>query len=273
MKHLNKAITLLIWSAFSVAISAQVTLGPTVTTFGVLAGSSVSNTGGTTVNANVGVSPLTAITGFPPGMVTNGTLYSAGAVAAQAQADLTSAFTTAMGLACPGGNNLTGEDLGGLTLTPGVYCFSNSAQLTGTLTLNAVGNQNAEFIFQVGSTVTTASGAAVVLINNAQAGNVFWEVGSSATVGTGASFVGNVMAQASVTLTTGAALSGRALARTGAVTLDTNTILVTPLAGSGPGGGGPSSTPAPSSLILVTLGAIGAAIYLGRQRRVTSSAD
>ncbi len=208
---MNKLIALLFWSTLSFCLNAQVTLGPTVSTFAVLAGSAVTNTGSTLVVGNVGVSPGTSITGFPPGLVSNGTLHSADATAGQAQIDLTAAYTTAMGLACPGGNVLTGMDLGSLApLPPGVYCFASSAQLTGTLTLNAGGNPNAEFIFQIGSTLTTASSSSVVLQNSANAGNVFWQVGSSATLGTATTFSGNILAQASITLNTGATLSGRA---------------------------------------------------------------
>jgi len=123
--------------------------------------------------------------------------------------------------------NLTGQDLGGLTLSPGVYCFSSSAQLTGTLTLDAQGNGNALFVIQIGSTITTASNSSVLLINGGQACNVFWQVGSSATLGTDTAFVGNILALTSITLTTGADVSGRALARNGAVTMDTNNVSIT----------------------------------------------
>jgi Ice-binding-like len=260
----NKLTKLLFCSTFSLCLNAQVTLGPTVTTFGVLAGSTVTNTGPTTVTGNVGVSAGSAITGFPPGTIIFGTQHAADATAAQAQVDLTAAYNTAMGLPCPGGNVLTGVDLGGLTLTPGVYCFSTSAQLTGTLTLNALGNSNAEFIFQIGSTLTTASSSAVVLINGAQGSNIFWQVGASATLGTSTSFYGNIMAQASITLNTSAVmLSGRALARVGAVTLASNTVTSS---GSPGGGGGVGGAPAPSSLILVALGLLCAAIYQSRER-------
>jgi type VI secretion system secreted protein VgrG len=266
---LNK-LNPILWLTFSVGLSAQVTLGPTVSGFEVLAGSTVTNTGATAVTGgSVGVSAGSAITGFPPGTVTGGALHAADAVAAQAQSDLTTDFGVAAGLTCPGGNNLTGQNLGGLTLTPGVYCFSTSAQLTGILTLDAQGNQNAQFVFQTGSTLTTASGSSVLLINSANAGNVFWEVGSSATLGTGTAFIGNIMAQSSITLTTGASLNGRALARVGAVTLDSNAISF-PAVGNGGGGGGggngPPGTPAPSSLILVSLALAGVAIYQLRAR-------
>jgi hypothetical protein len=259
---LNKLIAIFVWSSLSFTVSAQVSLGPTVSTFAVLGGSTVTNTGTTLIGGNVGLSPGSSITGFPPGLV-NGTIHTTDAFAAQAQVELTTAFNTAMGLACPGGNVLTGLDLGGLTLTPGVYCFSSSAQLTGTLTLNALGNPNAEFIFQIGTTLTTATTSAVVLINQAQASSVFWELGTSATFGTGTSFVGNVMALASISFNSGVSLQGRALARNGAVTLIGDTVSI-PGVGLPPGG--PAATPAPPSLILVTIGLICAGIYQARER-------
>ena len=204
-------------------VMAQTSLG-TSQRFGVLGASAVTNTGLTVVNGDLGVSPGSAITGFPPGIV-NGTIHQTDAVAAQAQADATTAYNTLAGLAC--NTVLTGQDLGGLTLTPGVYCFSSSAQLTGTLTLNAQGNPNAVFVFQIASTLTTASNSSVQIINGGQLCNVFWQIGSSATLGTNTSFIGSILALASVTLNTGATLSGRALALNGAVTLDSNKITAT----------------------------------------------
>jgi hypothetical protein len=130
---------------------------------------------------------------------------------------------------------MTGLDLGGKTLIAGVYCFSSSAQLTGTLTLDAQGNANAVFIFKIGSTLTTASGSSVLLINGGTLCNVFWQVGSSATLGTTTSFAGNILALTSITLTTGATVTGRALARNGAVTLDTNTVTAICTSGAAPG--------------------------------------
>lgn len=124
--------------------------------------------------------------------------------------------------------DLTGQNLGGLTLTPGVYCFSSSAQLTGALTLNALGNPDALFIFKIGSTLTTASSSSVQVINGGSDCNVFWQVGSSATLGTGTSFVGNILALTSITLATGTNVSGRVLARNGAVTMDTNNVAICP---------------------------------------------
>ena len=213
----------------------------TATSFAVLAGSTATNTGLTTVVGDLGVSPGTAITGFPPGVVTGGTIHANDAVALQAQNDVTAAYNNLAGQAC--NTTLTGQDLGGQTLPPGVYCFSTSAQLTGVLTLDGQGDPNAIFVFQIGSTLTTASNAAVLLINGASSCNVFWQIGSAATLGTDTVFVGSLLTSASITLNTNASLFGRALAQTGAVTMDTNqiTTLCTPLLPT------PTDTPVPST--------------------------
>ena len=152
-------------------------------------------------------------------------------------------------------------DLGGLTLTPGVYHFDSSAQMTGTLTLNGLGNANAIFVFVIGSSLTTASNAAVVIENGAQAANVFWQVGDSATLGTTSTFIGNILALTSITADTGATVTGRLLARNGSVTLDANVATLPP---SSPGG--PSPTPAPSSWMLVLIGLCCAMLYQTRAR-------
>jgi len=191
--------------------------------FGVLAGSTVTNTGLTTISGSVGVWPGTAITGFPPGTITNGSFHSSDAVAQQAQADALTAYN-ALALMAPT-TILTGTNLGGLTLTPGVYFFASSAFLTGTLTLDAQGDPNALFVFQMGSTIISASNSAVITINAADDCNVYWQVGSSATLGTDSAFQGNILATASITMNTRASLiGGRALALNGAVTLDSNII-------------------------------------------------
>jgi type VI secretion system secreted protein VgrG len=193
----------------------------TAGSFGVLAGSAVTNTGPTTVDGDVGVSPGTSVTGFPPGIAT-GTIHAGNAVAAQAQNDAATAYNNAAGQACD--FDLTGQDLGGMTLIPGVYCFDSSAQLTGQLTLDGQGGRNSVFIFQIGSTLTTASNASVEVINSAEPCNVFWQVGSSATLGTNTDFAGNILALTSITLNTGAATQSGLYALNGAVTLDTNDI-------------------------------------------------
>src|SRR5688500_16621243 len=160
----------------SAPLSAQITLG-TAQNFAVLGGSAVTNTGASVINGSVGVSPGSSLTGFPPGTIVGGSAESATAVAAQAQSDLTVAYNAAAATACT--LDLTGQDLGGMILTPGVYCFSTTAGLTGTMTLNFQGNPNAQFIFKIGSTLTTASGSIVALTNNAGVTcppNVFWQV-------------------------------------------------------------------------------------------------
>lgn len=203
------------------AAQAPVALG-TADGYAVLAGSTVTNTGPSVVNGDLGVSPGSAITGFPPGIV-NGTIHAADAPAAQGQSDVTIAYNDAAGRACD--FNLTGQDLGGLTLTAGTHCFSSSAQLTGTVTLNGQGDPLAVFIFQIGTTLTTASASTVAFINGTQACNVFWQVGSSATLGTSTTFRGSILALTSITLNTTASIeNGRALARNGAVTMDNNVI-------------------------------------------------
>ena len=165
-----------------------------------------------------------------------------------AQNELTTAYNNLMGR--PATLDLTGQDLGGKTLTPGVYNFSSFAQLTGTLTLNGLGNPNSVFIFNITSTLTTASNSTVSLIGGAQGGNVFWRVGSSATLGTTTSFAGDILAQASITLNTGASITcGAAWARTGAVTLDTNTITICPLLAPAGPVLGPTGVPLLSALL------------------------
>lgn len=215
------AIASFVLAASPVSAQTAPSLG-SAQSFAVLAGSTVTNTGPSVITGDLGVSPGTAVTGFPPGVVVNGSIHSADAVAAAAQSSVTTAYNSLESQACT--QMLTGQDLGGLTLTPGVYCFTSSAQLTGTLTLNAQGNANAVFIFKMGSTLTTASNSSVVMINGGSPCNVFWQVGSSATLGTTTSFMGNILALTSITLTTNATVNGRALARNGAVTLDSNTV-------------------------------------------------
>jgi hypothetical protein len=190
--------------------------------FSVLAGSAVTNTGPSVITGDVGVSPGTSITGFLPGIVNApGAIHKTDTLAANAQTDATTAYNYAV--AQPTTMDLTGKDLGGLILTPGVYSYSSSAGLTGTLTLNAQGDPNAFFFFKIGSSLTTASSSMVLYTNGAQPCNVVWAVKSSATLGTGSTFVGTILAQASITATTGDTVYGRLLAKS-AVTLDTDTI-------------------------------------------------
>lgn len=245
------------------AKSASLTMG-TAGNFAVLAGTTVTNTGPSVINGgDVGVSPGSAITGFLPGsVVAPYTILAADAAALQAQNDLTTLYKAAAGLAPT--QNLTGDDLGGLTLTPGVYFFSSSAQLTGTLTLNDLGDPNAQFVFQIGSKLTTASNSSVVTINGGSMPgcDVFWQVVSSATLGTDTAFEGHILALTSITMTTGATiLDGSALARNGEVKLDDNTI--TNCVGSGSSGSSANSVPLPpalfSSLAMLGMLAIGMA--------------
>ncbi len=183
----------------------------------------MTNTGSTIINGDLGVWPGLAITGFPPGIVVPpGAAHAGDAVAQQAQSDLTVVYNTLADQPCH--TNLTGLDLGGLTLTSGIYCFNSSAQLTGQLTLDLQGDADAIFIFQIGSTLTTAPGSSIIFVNGASSCNVFWQVGSSATLDTSTRFAGNIVALTSITLNTNANITGRLLARNGAVTLDSNNI-------------------------------------------------
>ncbi|MDP9100031.1 MAG: ice-binding family protein [Verrucomicrobiota bacterium] len=192
--------------------------------FGVLGASTVTSTGATTVNGSVGVAPGSAITGFPPGIVVNGAIHAADATATQAHADYAAAYTAFAGLVSPPANDLTGADLGGMTLRPGVYRYATSATSGGILTFDAQGDSTARFVIQIGTTLITSSNSSVVLINGANARNIYFQVGSSATLGSGSSFIGNILAYASVTTVSGTNLTGRLLALTGAVTLDSNSV-------------------------------------------------
>jgi len=199
---------------------------PTVGTeqaFAVLGGSTVTNTGSSVITGNLGVNPGAAITGFPPGLVT-GVTHAADAVALQAQSDTTILYLDLASQPCT--SDVTGQDLGGRTLAPGVYCSTSGLQLTGALTLDAGGVSGAVWVFKAVETLTTASGSSVQLTNGADPCNVFWQVGSSATIFTTTDFVGNIVALTQIALQTNAKLSGRALARNGAVTLDSNVITV-----------------------------------------------
>jgi hypothetical protein len=220
VKRLLIVVCILSMGSFARAQSAP-PLG-SAQSFAILAATTVTNTGLTVIKGDLGVSPGTAVTGFPPGTVIGGTIHSDDAGATSAQADAFTAYNALAAETC--GTNLSGSILGtsanAATLSPGVYCFGSSAQLTGTLTLSGKG----VYVFQVGTTLTTASASSVVLANGATAGDVFWQVGTSTTVGVNTIFVGSIFANVSDTVTAGSSVAGRIFAITGAVTLDTNTI-------------------------------------------------
>ncbi len=219
------------------AQQAPVNLGSN-STFAILAGTTVTVTGGGTITGNIGIFPGTAYIAGNPAVTVNGTLYAGGPVAAQAQLDLTTAFNDAAGRTV---NAITvAGNIGGQTLAPGLYKSTSSLAISsGDLTLDAQGNANAVWIFQIASTLTTTSGRQVILAGGAKAANIFWQVGSSATIGTTSVFQGNILAAVSISMLTGSTLAGRALAMGGAVTLDT-------------GGGTSATIPVAATLPTVT---------------------
>ena len=213
------------------SLRASAVVGPSLgaaRSFAVLGASTVSNTDtATTVTGDLGVSPGSAVVGFPPGTVTGGTFVGGTPEADAAHSDASLAYDFLAGMASIPANNLSDVDLGGMTLAPAVYKFNSSAGLTGALTLDAGGDSSAVFVFQVGSSLTTATGASVTVINGGadyDESCVFWQVGSSATLGEGTAFVGNILAYADITIVSGSSLLGNALAINGAVTLDFNSV-------------------------------------------------
>ena len=223
---------------FSLPVFAQTVPLGTATGFGVIAAQAITSTGATIVTGDLGITPgnASSVTGFsfstPPGTgIVIGTPHFADAVAVSAKNDAQSAYSTLASRPCT--TTISG-DLGGRTLTPGVYCSASAMGLTGTLTLDAQGNSDAVFIFQIGSALTTASASQVQMINGGQSCNVFWQAGSSVTMGTGSSFIGNVLASSSVTMTTGTRSTGRLIALNGAITLDGSTVTVCALAPGNP---------------------------------------
>ncbi|MBT2502889.1 ice-binding family protein [Curtobacterium sp. ISL-83] len=240
------SLALISTSAASAAtvINGPINLGAAAP-FGVLGASAVTNTGPTLINGDLGVSPGTSITGFgaAPSGVVIGTVHQTDAVAVQAQRDTTTAYNVAASLT-PTRTGLT--ELNGLSLTPGVYS-GGALSLASTGTLTLAGTANSVWVFQAASTLTIGSGTRIITTGGASSCNVFWQVGSSATIGTGAQFQGTVLAQQSVTATTSATVVGRLLARVGAVTLDTNTITV-------PSGCPASGTPAQTVSPTITSG-------------------
>ncbi|MDX6635483.1 MAG: hypothetical protein QOF06_1686 [Solirubrobacterales bacterium] len=210
----------------------------TADSFAVLAGAGVTNTGPSVINGDLGTSPTPAVTGFggAPNGTVNGAIHQADALAGQAQADLTTAYNNAAG---QGPVITLATELGGQTLTPGVYnSESGTFGITGTLTLNGQGNPDAVFIFKTASTLITASASQVLMINGAQPCHLFWQIGSSATLGTNSAFAGNILALESIQLGSGVTVLGRLLARNASVTLINDTVTRADCAVSGSGGGG-----------------------------------
>jgi Ice-binding-like len=232
------AASVVLFALPGAAQAAPVNLA-TVSPFVVLGGSTVTNTGPSVLNGDLGVAPGTALVGFGLPAVVNGATHVNDAVANQAQSDLTTAYDVAAGQPVAPANDLTGTDLGNRTLTAGAYRYTSSAQLTGALTLDAQGDPNAQFVFEIASALTTASASSVVLINGASPCNVYWQVGSSATLGTTTAFQGNLMALTSISVNNGASVIGRLLARNGQISLINNVLDASRCAnGSGSGDGG-----------------------------------
>ena len=202
-------------------VVTYVTLG-TAGSFVVLSGETITNTGFTVINGNVGLYPGSGITGFPPGVV-NGVVHNTDAVAAQAKKDLNDAYADAAGKS--GAPIPLSGDLGGMTLTPGLYVSATSIELTsGDLMLDALGDEDAIWVFQIGTTFVSMVDRKVILIGNARHDNVFWNTGSSATIGVNSTMVGNFLTQTSITVQTGATMEGRFLTQVGSVTFDSNKV-------------------------------------------------
>ena len=191
---------------------------------GIMAGTQITCVSNGLINANISISPGSTVTGFPPCTIT-GVQNLGNAIAAQNQLDLTAAYNQLASMPCPPANFIS-ANLGGTTKGPGVYCSATSLGITGTLTLDGNGDPNANFVFQAGTSLTTAGN--IVLINGAQAKNVYFQIGSSATLGTASQIQGNILALTSITLVDNATLFGRALARNGAVTLGSNNTITLP---------------------------------------------
>ncbi len=228
-------VSFLLITTFMVGAASHAALAQTVPplgaaeSFAVLAGTQITATGPAVISGNIGVSPGSAITGFPPATVVNGQQYTGvGSLAGPAQASARTAYNNLKGQTCPSANNLTGVILGQtpgfLSLTPGVYCFDTSAQLNAILTLNDGGDPDAVYVFQIGTTLTTASSSQVVMTSGGRGKNVYWAVGTSATIGTSTIFKGNIIADVSATFTTSASTTGRVFALTGAATIDSTSI-------------------------------------------------
>ncbi len=216
---------ILAFAAVPVAAQASAVNLGTASPFVVLGASAVTNERTSVLNGDLGVWSGTSLTGFENAVV-NGVTHESDEVAHQAQSDVTVAYNEAAKQPISEANDLTDEDLGNKKLTAGAYGFSSSAQLTGQLTLDAQGDPNAQFVFVIGSTLTTASASSIILVNGASPCNVYWKVGSSATLGSTTSFVGNLMALESISVTEKATVLGRLLARNGAVTLIEDTLSV-----------------------------------------------
>ena len=220
------ALLLASLAAFAgIRAEAQTVVLGTAATFTVLGGATITNTGATVISGTIGgigTSPGASVTGFPPGTVVGGSIHANDASATQAVADAQTAFNQLGTFAIT--TTLTGQNLGGLILAPGVFFYSAAAAQTGVLTLDGQGQVNPLFVFRIGTTLITTGTSSVNFINGTTAANTWLQVGSSATLGTGTAYGGNIIAQASDTLNTGASLDGRLFAITGAATLDTNTI-------------------------------------------------
>ena len=255
---------------------AQGYLGPTLRTFAVLGGTTSTCAGASVITGDVGVSPGPAIVGFPAPCTAIGTVrVPPDPLPAAAQVELAAAYTTLIGQPCAA---TVGPDLAGLTLTQGVYCVTAApSNLTGTLTLNGQGLPNAVWVFRMASTLITSSGATVLLTNGANACNVQWQVSSSATLGSGTTFVGNILALTAISMNTGANLTGRVLARNAAVTLDTNNVSFGACGAAGGPGGAPPPFPGPvptlpeigAWALLVVL--LGSGAYLVSRRTPTEA--